>query len=804
VLAAVDAPAFGLVQSEPLLVVSHLVVSFGSLQVLRGVDFELKAGELVALVGENGAGKSTVVRCVAGDLAPTSGEVLFAGARARPDAEGLAVVWQDALLCDNLDVPANLFLGREPGRWYLSEVKAFRAASRVLKSYGIRFDSTRPVRGLSKGQRQLIAVARAMETRPRLLVLDEPTASLGVQEARQVEELVAELKARGTTVLLVSHDLQQVFSLADRVLVLRAGRVAADLVTSGTHPDEVVAIMSGHDPGATARHQLGRLQALVDQLAKAKAATVLPLILSALAAALSTGQLCIHLLEGRSLRLVAATGLPKELAEAWSVLPVGPGGGPVGRVAESGQTFIEQDIARSSAWKPFVRLARLAGARSSWSVPLVASSGLIGVITGCQPFAGQPQRDQIDLVSLYAGYAASAIERDKLFEEVTARNQVLETIRDMLETLAGPEPVPKALLAALTSLQRGLGATEVELWAQDNGLGNARCLAFLDRDGHPHAEPMRPGPEPGVFAGLAGAPHKVGEGAIATSFAVPSGRAALVARWWHRGLPEYAEALLEDAAHSVRLAFERGEAEEAHQQAAALRRSHQLQRDFLSRLSHELRTPLTAIQGYATSLLAPDVTWDDESKARFLSRIAGESARLGRLVGDLLDFSAIESGLLRLQLDWCDPALVIEAAVSCLPPEGARSVKVSCAPLVPPVWADHDRLEQVFVNLLDNALHHNAPGVSVRVEVFLDGPATLAVRVADDGRGLPDELRTQLSSPRGLVPTYSGSRSGAGLGLGIARGIVEAHGGSMLLEPTTTGTSFLVLLPTEGPGEGAL
>ena len=109
-----------------------------------------------------------------------------------------------------------------------------------------------------------------------------------------------------------------------------------------------------------------------------------------------------------------------------------------------------------------------------------------------------------------------------------------------------------------------------------------------------------------------------------------------------------------------------------------LRRSHQLQRDFFSRLSHELRTPLTAIRGYASSLLASDVTWDDESKTRFLNRISTESARMGRLVGDLLDFSAIESGLLRLQHDWCDLALVLEAAVSCLPPEGAAAVTVIC------------------------------------------------------------------------------------------------------------------------------
>src|SRR5205823_1278929 len=140
-----------------------------------------------------------------------------------------------------------------------------------------------------------------------------------------------------------------------------------------------------------------------------------------------------------------------------------------------------------------------------------------------------------------------------------------------------------------------------------------------------------------------------------------------------RQLTEDATALIEDAAHSLRLALEREEAGLAHQEAAALRRSQELQRDFLSRLSHELRTPLTAIKGYASSLMQPDVTWDGESQRRFLARIAAESARLGRLVDDLLNLSAIESGVLRLQPDWCDLRLVLDAAIACLPPGTAAA-----------------------------------------------------------------------------------------------------------------------------------
>ena len=200
---------------------------------------------------------------------------------------------------------------------------------------------------------------------------------------------------------------------------------------------------------------------------------------------------------------------------------------------------------------------------------------------------------------------------------------------------------------------------------------------------------------------------------------------------------------MEDAAHSLRLALEREEAANAHQEAAALRRSRKLQRGFLSRLSHELRTPLTAIRGYASSLMQPDVTWDGDSQQRFLDRIAAESARLGRLVDDLLDFSAIESGTMRLQRDWCDIRLVVEAAIACLPPGNVPAVSLTCHRDLPVVWADHDRMEQVFVNLLNNAVGHNPPGTRVRVTVAMSGPGGEAPdwaiagghHVADDGPG---------------------------------------------------------------------
>ncbi|MFY9931219.1 MAG: ATP-binding protein, partial [Streptosporangiaceae bacterium] len=291
------------------------------------------------------------------------------------------------------------------------------------------------------------------------------------------------------------------------------------------------------------------------------------------------------------------------------------------------------------------------------------------------------------------------------------------------------------------------------------------------------------------------------------AFMAAGGPTVLIASW--RRVPPTKEetALMEDAANSLRLALEREEAGHAHQEATALRRSRELQRGFLSRLSHELRTPLTAIRGYASSLMQPDVTWDGDSQQRFLDRIAAESARLGRLVDDLLDFSAIESGIMRLQRDWCDIRLVLEAAIACLPRDSAESVPLTCDAHLPVVWADHDRMEQVFVNLLNNAFGHNPPGTRVQVMVTAEEDQVV-ISVRDDGRGLPPELAAAPFEPaRRSRPsngtsngTSNGSNrksAGAGLGLSIAKGIVQAHGGRIELTPLPQGTCFTVFLPVE-------
>ncbi len=482
--------------ARPLLSVSSLTVRFGALQALNGVDLTVQPGELVALAGENGAGKTTLVRCIAGDIAPTSGRIMLSGkpVLAEPLSaarQGVAVVWQDLALCDNLDVASNLLLGRERRRYLLSDTRFHATAAALLDELGIPLDdTTRGARTLSGGQRQLLAVARAMARKPRLLLLDEPSASLGVQASRQVEELIIALRDRGTAILLACHDIEQMFRLADRIIVLRHGQVVAEVDPAGAHPDDVVALISGQQVDASARRQLSRLHGLVDRLVSADPSSSLALILSALGAALGSERLCIHLLQDHALTCAASLGVPPALHAAWSRLPSGVAGGPVGLAAVSGKPVVQDTAQADGAWAPFSDLARAANMASSWSVPVLGPGGVAAVITVFRAIAGAPPRDQLDLVTLYAGYAASAIERDRLLDEVTARNRVLETIREMLETLAGPIPVAEGIVVAAASLRRGLQADEVVLLSQGSS-ETPRCRAFASRAG-PRAGPMPP------------------------------------------------------------------------------------------------------------------------------------------------------------------------------------------------------------------------------------------------------------------------------------------------------------------------
>jgi signal transduction histidine kinase len=830
-----------LARSEALVSVHGLAVSFGPVRALAGVDFEIRPGEAVALAGENGAGKSTLIRCLAGDWTPTSGQILIDGRRISADPaaiarRGVAVVWQDLALCNNLDIASNLLLGGETGRLMRSDTKFHLKAGALLRDLGIELpDTTRSVRTLSGGQRQLVAVARAMRDRPRLLILDEPTANLGVAESAQVEALIAALHAQGTTILMACHDIAQMFRLTDRIAVLHRGRVVADVDPALTHPDDVVTLISGQKVDSSARRQLTRLHGLADRLASADPSSSLPVILSALSAALGSAQLSIHLLEGATLRGDTFQGLSAELWRAWSELPVGAGGGPIGLAAAGAEAVVDFDVRTSPRWAAYRELAQRGGVGSSWAVPVIGPDGVIGVITVLRPEVGHPDRDELDLVSVYAGYVAGAVERDHLLGQVTARNRVLETIREVLETLAGPVPIERGLALALDALGIGLDADEVALFSRAAGEAPPLLRAMARRrTGLRGSMDARPSVTASPSAQVEAAAEQALEGVrrdgrayclpgadggwqLVVSFPTPTGPAALVAAWGERPAPQDDRALMEDAANSLRLALEREESERAQQEAAALRRSQELQRGFLSRLSHELRTPLTAIRGYASSLMQPDVTWDGDSQKRFLSRMAVESSRLGRLVDDLLDFSAIESGVLRLQPDWCDLALVLDAAAACLSPAAQEVVSVWSDPDLPVIWADHDRLEQVFVNLLDNAVRHNPSGTHVTVTATSDGAAAVpgaegagrasaadldsasglagvVVEVSDDGLGVPDGVASSPFESRGRRRSPT---AGAGLGLSITKGIVEAHGGRIDLEHSQVGTKFRIHLPVE-------
>src|ERR1700722_7493 len=345
--------------TSPLLSVSGLNVSYGRVRALDDIHLDVRSGELVALAGENGAGKTTLVRCIAGDVVPATGEIFLAGKRVPSDPagaakRGVAVVWQDLALCDNLDVAANILLGRETRRLMRSETRFHASAAALLSELRIPLkDTTLSVRSLSGGQRQLVAVARAMGRRPRLLALDEPTAALGVKESAQVEELIMGLREQGTTILLACHDIDQMFRLADRVVVLRQGRIVADLRPADTHPDDVVALLSGQQIDTSARRQLTRLHGLTDRLGSGDPSSSLSLILSALGSALSSERLCIHLVSDRTLFCAASLGFTPAQLDPWSSLPFGAGGGPVGLAATEEQPVIADNVNLGGAWRSF-------------------------------------------------------------------------------------------------------------------------------------------------------------------------------------------------------------------------------------------------------------------------------------------------------------------------------------------------------------------------------------------------------------------------------------------------------------------
>jgi D-xylose transport system ATP-binding protein len=241
---------------SPILELRGISKSFGSVQALTEVDFEVRAGEVMALVGDNGAGKSTLIKCVAGIHASDDGQILFDGQPVQihgpKDAAklGIEVVYQDLALCDNLDVVQNMYLGREEHDFFqrLNEPVMEQKTAATLKTLAVTTIRSirQPVATLSGGQRQSVAVAKAVQWNSRVVLLDEPTAALGVAQTEQVLALVKRLAEQGLAVVLISHNLHDIFEAADRITVLRLGRNVGLFERTKTNQQEVVhAITAG-------------------------------------------------------------------------------------------------------------------------------------------------------------------------------------------------------------------------------------------------------------------------------------------------------------------------------------------------------------------------------------------------------------------------------------------------------------------------------------------------------------------------------------------------------------------------------
>ena len=245
--------------AEPILSTRKLNKSFGPVHVLHDVDFDVYPGEVTALVGDNGAGKSTLVKCIAGINGIDSGEVRFEGELVQLTdprvATGLGIefVYQDLALADNLDITQNMFLGREitQSRMFLSDGEMERQARETLKSLSVRTVSSvrQTVANLSGGQRQTVAIAKAVLWNSKVVFLDEPTAALGVAQTRQVLDLGRRLADQGRGVVLISHNMNDVMEVADRVAALYLGRVAAEVHTKDTTTTQIVELITAGRSG---------------------------------------------------------------------------------------------------------------------------------------------------------------------------------------------------------------------------------------------------------------------------------------------------------------------------------------------------------------------------------------------------------------------------------------------------------------------------------------------------------------------------------------------------------------------------
>jgi D-xylose transport system ATP-binding protein len=257
------------VLSTPETHTSELVMSlrgidknFGAVQALTGIDLDIYSGEVVALVGDNGAGKSTLVKILAG-VHPQDGGTIMSGDKrvainnpADSNGLGIATVYQDLALCDNLDVVANLFLGHELGRGTINEVEMEKRSWSLLRQLSARIPSVRiPVASLSGGQRQTVAIARSLIGEPRIVILDEPTAALGVAQTAEVLNLIERLRERGLGVVLISHNMADVQAVADRIVVLRLGRNNGEFKVADVTYEDIIAAITGASDNAVTRRR---------------------------------------------------------------------------------------------------------------------------------------------------------------------------------------------------------------------------------------------------------------------------------------------------------------------------------------------------------------------------------------------------------------------------------------------------------------------------------------------------------------------------------------------------------------------
>ncbi len=256
---SVGATATPAPRETSLLRLQGISKSFGAVSALSGVDFEVFAGEVVGLVGDNGAGKSTLIKVISGVGPADAGEIFVEGQSVKitgpQDAYrlGIQTVYQDLALCDNLDVVSNLFLGREERTPYgtLRENSMEKQGLEVLRTLDVKLPSIRSVvKSLSGGQRQSIAVAKSILRNAKIVLLDEPTAALGVAQTRQVLKLIHRLREQGLAVVVISHNLADVFEVVDRVVVLRLGKRVGTFDVKNTTPEQVVGAITGAEFGA--------------------------------------------------------------------------------------------------------------------------------------------------------------------------------------------------------------------------------------------------------------------------------------------------------------------------------------------------------------------------------------------------------------------------------------------------------------------------------------------------------------------------------------------------------------------------